>query len=103
MAQEEIFGPVLCAIPADDPEHAISLANDSIYGLSGAVFTEDSEAAFAIARRLRTGSVAQNLGVSPVPLPFGGFRQSGVGREGGGAEGFRPYVELKSVSTISNA
>lgn len=96
IAQEEIFGPVLCLIPADDEEDAIRIANESHYGLHGSVFTRDAGAAYRIARQVRTGTVSQN-GLRTEPgMPFGGFKQSGIGREGG-QEGLWPYIETKTI------
>ena len=96
IAQEEIFGPVLCLIPAEDEEDAIRIANESNYGLHGSVLTNDSEAAYKISRRIRTGVFAQNGLKMDWGTPFGGFKQSGIGREGG-EEGLWPYVETKTV------
>ncbi len=97
VAREEIFGPVLCFIPYDDVEDAVRIANDSQYGLSGGVWSADDERALAVARRLRTGSVAVNGSYPPFPLvPFGGFKQSGLGRELG-PEGLAAYLEPRSI------
>jgi aldehyde dehydrogenase (NAD+) len=96
IAQEEIFGPVLCLIPAEDEEDAIRLANESSYGLNGSVLTNDADAAYKIARRVRTGGFGQNGMKLEFGLPFGGFKQSGIGREGG-EEGIWPYVETKTI------
>jgi len=96
IAQEEIFGPVLCLIPANDEEHAIEIANDTSYGLNSAVFTSSPERVREVGRRLRAGNVAQNGMKADFCLPFGGFKQSGVGREGG-VEGIMPYVETKTI------
>lgn len=96
IAQEEIFGPVLCVIPAQNEEHAIELANDSIYGLNGAVYTNDPDKAMAIARQLRTGSVGHNASRVDFALGFGGFKQSGIGREGGD-EGLAAFLESKTI------
>jgi acyl-CoA reductase-like NAD-dependent aldehyde dehydrogenase len=96
IAQEEIFGPVLSLIPAEDEEDAIRIANQSIYGLNGAVMTHDSQKAYDIARRVRTGAIGQGGLKMDFALPFGGFKQSGVGREGG-AEGLAPYLETKTI------
>jgi len=81
IAREEIFGPVLCAIPYDIEEDAIAMANDNPYGLSGAVFGADIDRVERVARRLRTGSVGLNAIAGDVGLPFGGFKASGIGRE----------------------
>ncbi|MEY2943040.1 MAG: hypothetical protein RLY97_1054 [Pseudomonadota bacterium] len=96
IAQEEIFGPVLCLIPYDDEADAIRIANDSQFGLNGSVLTTDTDAAYRIARKIRTGAVAQNGMRMDFSLPFGGFKQSGLGREGG-LEGLMGYLELKTI------
>jgi aldehyde dehydrogenase (NAD+) len=96
IAREEIFGPVLSVIPADSEEHAVAMANDNDMGLASAVFTGDSERAFRIARRLRSGTVGHNGYKSDFTIAFGGFKQSGIGREGG-VPGLRAYLELKTV------
>lgn len=96
IAQEEIFGPVLCVIKADDEEHAIELANDTIYGLNNAVFSNDIEKVYDTARRLRSGNVGHNGSRSDFCLGFGGFKQSGMGREGG-QEGINAFVEVKII------
>ena len=96
IAQEEIFGPVVVVIPADSDEQAVDMANDSPYGLNASVFTNDVDRAWAVARRLRTGTVGHNALRVDFSIGFGGFKQSGVGREGG-LEGLRPYLETKTV------
>jgi betaine-aldehyde dehydrogenase len=96
IAQEEIFGPVLSVIPAQDEADAIRIANDSQFGLNGAVFTNDADRAYAVARQIRTGTVGQNGHLTDFTIAFGGFKQSGVGREGG-VEGLYPYLESKTV------
>jgi len=96
IAQEEIFGPVLSLIPVEDEEEAIHVANASNYGLNGSVLTNDADAAYRIARRVRTGGFGQNGLRMDFGLPFGGFKQSGVGREGG-PEGLLPYLEMKTI------
>jgi aldehyde dehydrogenase (NAD+) len=98
IAQEEIFGPVLCVIPFDDDDHAVEIANNSMYGLSGAVSSGDSERAMAVARRIRTGTLSIN-GAQwfDVDTHFGGYRQSGVGRENG-LLGFEEYLEAKVIA-----
>ena len=98
IAQEEAFGPVLVIIPHDGDDDAVRIANNSIYGLSGAVFGSD-ERALAVARRIRTGTVGVNGGAWFGPdVPFGGFKQSGVGREMGAA-GLEEFLESKSLAT----
>jgi acyl-CoA reductase-like NAD-dependent aldehyde dehydrogenase len=96
IAQEEIFGPVVSFIAYDSPDDAIAKANDTIYGLHGAVYTKDPEHGYALARRVRSGSVTVNGMIVDPKMPFGGFKQSGMGREGG-IEGLDPYFELKTV------
>jgi aldehyde dehydrogenase (NAD+) len=98
IAREEIFGPVLVVIPYDDEEHAIRIANDSIYGLAGNVMSASLEHALAVARRLRAGFIGLNGGTGyGADVPFGGYKASGVGRQNGHA-GFDQYTELKSVA-----
>jgi betaine-aldehyde dehydrogenase len=96
IAQEEIFGPVICVIPYEDIDDAIAIANDSIYGLSGSVYTRDVEAGFAVAQQIRTGTCSVNGAVFDTTVPFGGYKQSGVGREGG-PEGMAQFLEYQSV------
>jgi len=96
IAREEIFGPVLAVIPADSDEQAVDIANDTIYGLNASVFTNDLERAYAVARRIRSGTVGQNGMRNEGGIAFGGFKQSGIGREGG-TEGLRAYLETKVV------
>lgn len=97
IAQEEIFGPVMVVIPYDDDDDAVRIANNSIYGLSGGVASASEERAIAIARRLRTGTVAINRGLWFGPdSPFGGYKQSGLGREMG-VPGFEEYLETKTL------
>lgn len=96
IAQEEIFGPVTAAISYDSVDEAIAIANDSDYGLSGGVYTDDTDRAYAIARRIRTGHFTQNGREFDLTNPFGGFKRSGVGREGG-PEGLDPYLEIKTI------
>jgi len=96
IAQEEIFGPVLAVIPYDDVDDAVSIANDSDYGLAGSVWTEDGDAGMAIARRVRTGTFGVNQYTMDFVAPFGGYKASGVGREFG-KEGLEHYLELKSI------
>jgi acyl-CoA reductase-like NAD-dependent aldehyde dehydrogenase len=96
IAQEEIFGPVISLIPADDDADAVRIANDSVYGLNGAVFTHDRKRAYEVARQVRTGNIAQNGLRIDMSVAFGGFKQSGVGREGG-KDGLMPYLEAKTV------
>ena len=103
VAREEIFGPVLVVIPYDGDDEAVDIANDSPYGLSGAVHGRDIERAWAVARRLRTGTVSVNGGVwYGGDVPFGGYKQSGIGREMGEA-GFGEYLETKVVAEPGEA
>jgi aldehyde dehydrogenase (NAD+) len=98
IAQEEIFGPVLCVIPYDDDDDAVRIANDSGYGLSGGVYSASAERATAIARRVRTGSIGINGGVwYGADSPYGGYKTSGIGRQNG-IEGFEQYLETKAVA-----
>jgi acyl-CoA reductase-like NAD-dependent aldehyde dehydrogenase len=96
LAQEEIFGPVLSVIPADGEEAAIQIANDTLYGLNNSVFTNDIDRAYQTARRLRSGTVGHNSVRSDFGIAFGGFKQSGLGREGG-VEGLLPFLEVKTL------
>jgi len=97
IAQEEIFGPVLSVIPYDDDDDAVRIANNSKYGLSGAVSGGSYERALAVARRIRTGTISVNGGQWFGPdSPFGGYKHSGLGREHG-VEGFEEYLETKTI------
>jgi len=97
IAQEEIFGPVLALIPYEDEEDAVRIANDTIYGLSGAVWSKDTARAERVARRMRTGMVRVNGGGrGGRGAPFGGFKQSGLGRELG-TFGLEEFVELQTL------
>jgi betaine-aldehyde dehydrogenase len=98
IAQEEIFGPVLAVIPYDGDADAVSIANDSHYGLCGSVWTNDNDRGLAVARRVRTGTYMLNTGV-PIDFatPFGGYKDSGVGREFG-PEGLEIFLEKKSIA-----
>ncbi len=98
VAREEIFGPVLVVIPHDGDEDAIAIANDSPYGLSGAVYSGDEQRAWNVARKVRTGTMAINGGIwYGGDVPFGGYKASGIGREMG-VVGFEEYLEIKSVA-----
>ncbi|ORV10860.1 aldehyde dehydrogenase family protein [Mycobacterium celatum] len=98
IAQEEIFGPVLVVIGFDDDDDAVRIANNSIYGLSGAVFSADADRALAVARRIRTGTFSINGGnYFGANSPFGGFKQSGIGREMGVA-GLEEFLERKTFA-----
>jgi aldehyde dehydrogenase (NAD+) len=98
IAQEEIFGPVLCVIPYEDDDDAVRIANESRYGLSGGVVSASEERATAIARRIRTGSIGVNGGLwYGADSPYGGYKDSGVGRQCG-PEGFEQYLETKAIA-----
>jgi aldehyde dehydrogenase (NAD+) len=96
IAQQEIFGPVLCIIPYEGEEDAIRIANDSPYGLGGGVWSGDAEHAKRVARRIRTGQITINGGAFNPGAPFGGYKQSGRGREYG-KWGFEEFLEIKSM------
>lgn len=96
IAQEEIFGPVVTIIPAETEELAIEIANGTSYGLNSAVFTHDATRAYRVGRQLRAGTVGHNSFQTDFTVGFGGFKQSGIGREGG-KEGLLPYLESKTM------
>ncbi len=96
IAQEEIFGPVLSILPYDTEDEAIAIANDTVYGLAGAVWGGDQAHAEAVARRMRTGQVDVNGGTFNASAPFGGYKQSGIGRERG-TYGFEEFLEVKAM------
>ena len=96
IAKEEIFGPVLSIIPYDDIEHAVSIANDTVYGLAAYVTGEDQKKCLEVARELRAGQISLNYGSSGPSAPFGGYKQSGNGREK--AEwGLDEFLEIKAI------
>ncbi|MFV0244813.1 MAG: aldehyde dehydrogenase [Qingshengfaniella sp.] len=97
IAQEEIFGPVVSIITYTDDDDAIAKANDSNYGLNGAIFSRDSDRAYRLARRMQSGTVTINGNIIDPTTPFGGVKQSGYGREGG-PEGLDNYLETKTVN-----
>ena len=96
IAQEEIFGPVLSIIPYKDEEDAVRIANDTVYGLAGAVWSKDDARAQRVARRIRAGQVDVNGGAFNMNAPFGGFKQSGHGREAG-IYGLEEFLEYKAL------
>jgi acyl-CoA reductase-like NAD-dependent aldehyde dehydrogenase len=96
IAQEEIFGPVLSILPYDSEADAVAIANDSLYGLSGGVWSADQERAKGVARQIRTGQIEVNGGAFNPNAPFGGYKQSGYGREYG-SHGFEEFLETKSM------
>jgi aldehyde dehydrogenase (NAD+) len=103
IAQEEIFGPVLSVIRYEDEDHAVRIANNSKYGLSGSVASSSVDRALSVAQRIRTGTVSVNGGAWFGPdSPFGGYKDSGIGREHG-REGFEEYLEIKTVGLPADA
>ncbi|MEE4496201.1 aldehyde dehydrogenase [Streptomyces sp. BE230] len=97
IAREEIFGPVICLLPYEDEEEAVRIANDTDFGLSGAVVTADVDHGLEIARRIRTGTFTVNGFSIDLTAPFGGYKNSGIGREFGAA-GLSAYLEQKAIS-----
>jgi aldehyde dehydrogenase (NAD+) len=98
IAQQEVFGPVLAVIAYDGDEEAVSITNDSQYGLSGGVFSGSTERGLAFARRVRTGSIGVNGAMwYGADSPYGGYKSSGIGRQNG-LEGFEQYLETKAVA-----
>jgi aldehyde dehydrogenase (NAD+) len=98
VAQDEVFGPLLVVLPFDDDDDAVRIADSTPFGLSGSVFSADTERAMALARRLRTGTVSVNGGIWNSPaFPFGGYKQSGLGREWG-VEGLEDFLEVKTIA-----
>jgi aldehyde dehydrogenase (NAD+) len=96
IAREEIFGPVVALIPYRDEAEAVKIANDSPYGLSGAVFSQDHERGLRVARQIRTGTYTVDGFNLDLTVPFGGYKCSGIGRECG-PEGMEAYLEYKSI------
>jgi acyl-CoA reductase-like NAD-dependent aldehyde dehydrogenase len=96
IAKEEVFGPVLVIQPYDDEDDAVRIANDTVYGLAGGVFSSDADRALRVARRMRTGQVEVNGGAWNAYAPFGGYKQSGTGREFG-TYGLEDFLEIKSI------
>jgi acyl-CoA reductase-like NAD-dependent aldehyde dehydrogenase len=97
IAREEIFGPVLSVLPYADAEEAVRIANDSTYGLGGAIFSNDTAQALAMAKRIRTGTLNINGAFNLVHSPFGGFKESGLGREGG-RWALDEYTEVQAIA-----
>lgn len=100
LGQMEVFGPVVSVIAVDDEQEALRTANETIYGLNAAVFTDDPDRALAVARRIRSGMVSQNGAMGGYPLGFGGMKQSGLGREGTFPESLLPYLESKAIAFV---
>jgi len=101
LAREEVFGPVMAIIPFDDDDDAVRIANDSNYGLGGSVWTTDEQRGIDLARRVRTGTIGVNYYVVDLGSPFGGMKDSGLGRELG-PEAINAYLEYKSIFTSAN-
>jgi aldehyde dehydrogenase (NAD+) len=97
IATEETFGPVVSVIAYETLEEAVHIANDSRYGLAGAVWTDDEELGLRVARQVKTGTIGINHALSDPGLPFGGFKESGIGRKWG-YEGLSAYTELQTIS-----
>ena len=97
IAREEIFGPVVSVIPFTDEDEAVRIANDSTYGLGGAIYARDTARAIALAKRIRTGVVWINNGINMFDGPFGGFKESGIGREGG-RWGMEEHTEVQQIT-----
>lgn len=96
IAREEIFGPVICVIPADSDAQAIQIANDSDFGLYGTVYTKEVDRAYQIARQIRSGTIGHNATRGDFSIGWGGFKQSGIGREGS-VGGLAPFLEAKTI------
>src|SRR4029079_16236800 len=94
--KEEIFGPVVVVLPFDDDDEAVAIANSTDYGLYDYVMTQDTERGFRLAGRLRSGNVGINTAQRNMETPFGGFKMSGIGRDGGDF-GLHAYTEMQSV------
>ncbi|RZV39457.1 MAG: aldehyde dehydrogenase family protein, partial [Acidimicrobiales bacterium] len=99
IAREEIFGPVLCILPYENEAEAIQIANDTVYGLSSYISGADAQKISEVASQLRTGMVHVNGASTDINAPFGGYKQSGNGREWG-SEGFDEYLETKAIMGI---
>ncbi|MFI6310103.1 aldehyde dehydrogenase [Nocardia fusca] len=97
LAREEVFGPVIAVIPFDDEAQAIELANDTSFGLAGVVYSEDEDHALRVARRIRAGTVGLNYYLLDIGAPYGGYKESGLGRELGGEVGLDAYLQYKSI------
>jgi betaine-aldehyde dehydrogenase len=102
IAQEEIFGPVYCIIPYSDEADAIRIANDSAYGLAGSVWTSDPAHGVQVASKIKSGALGVNSHTLDMAAPFGGCKQSGIGRECG-PEGLDAYIEMRSMTVPKGA
>jgi len=100
LAREEVFGPVIAVIPFTDDDEAVRIANDSNYGLGGSVWSADAERALGVARRVRTGTIGLNNYNLDMGTPFGGMKDSGIGRELG-PEALDSYLEYKSIYAVA--
>jgi acyl-CoA reductase-like NAD-dependent aldehyde dehydrogenase len=96
LAREEVFGPVMAMIPFGDDDDAVAIANDSNYGLGGSVWTTDEQRGIDVSRRVRTGTIGVNYYLLDLGAPFGGMKDSGIGRELG-PEALNSYLEYKSI------
>lgn len=96
IAREEIFGPVVSIIPSENEAHSVEIANDTLFGLNASVFTNDATRAYQVARQIQAGTVGHNWFRTDFTIAFGGFKQSGIGREGG-TEGLLPFLEAKTI------
>ena len=97
LAREEVFGPVIAVMPFDDEDEAVRVANDTDYGLAAVVWSADEERALRLARRIRSGTVGLNYYLLDIGAPYGGYKQSGLGRELGGPIGLDGYLQYKSI------
>jgi acyl-CoA reductase-like NAD-dependent aldehyde dehydrogenase len=97
LAREEVFGPVIAVIPFDDEKQAIDIANDTNFGLAGVVYSEDEDHALRVARQIRSGTVGLNYYLLDIGAPYGGYKDSGLGRELGGEVGIEAYLQYKSI------
>ena len=101
LAREEVFGPVMAMIPFGDDDDAVAIANDSNYGLGGSVWTTDEQRGIDVSRRVRTGTIGVNYYLLDLGAPFGGMKDSGIGRELG-PEALNSYLEYKSIYASAN-